>query len=280
MDTIATLLVLGTLGTLVLLAGALFRSFRVFSEVPAGPTLVRWRWRAGLLGLALLGVLLSFNSLSEPPQSLWHLLLPLVLILQAGLVFLLVRDYLALVAQMRRVSLQDRTGLTDALTGLRNRSYLDKRMEEEMSRSQRHGLAVSLILLDVDDFASINRAHGHEVGDQVLSEIGDILAKSLRTSDVLVRYAGEEMAILATDTAPQAACAVAERLRRDVEVGARKALREAQGARRTITVSAGVAGIDAGVKTVVDLFSCAEKALDRAKKDGKNRVVQAAAAEA
>lgn len=271
MNVITNLLVLGALGFLLT---ALVLLFRLFSEVPAGPTRTRWRFRAGLLVLALLGTLLSLNGLSELASSIWNLLMPASLLLLAGLVLFLVRDYLALVAQMRRVSLQDRSGLTDALTGLRNRSYLDKRMEEEMSRSQRHGLAVSLILLDVDDFATINRAHGHEVGDQVLSEIGDILAKSLRTSDVLVRYAGEEMAILATDTPPQAACAVAERLRRDVEVGARKALREAQGARRTITVSAGVAGIDAGVKSGADLFDCAEQALDRAKKEGKNRVVQ------
>lgn len=268
--------ILLALAALVSMAAALLLSIRVSAEIPAGPIRLRWKLRVGLLGLALVLTVVSFTGLAQPDES-ERLLRGAVLFLQAGLVLLLVRDYMALVKQMRRVSSQDRTGLTDALTGMRSRSYLDKRMEEEMSRSQRHGLAVSLILLDVDDFASINRAHGHGVGDQVLMEIGEILAKGLRTSDVLVRYAGEEMAILATDTAPQAAFAVAERLRRDIEVGARKALREAQGARRSITVSAGLAGIDAGVRSAVDLFDLAEKALDRAKKEGKNRVAMSVA---
>ncbi len=268
--------ILFALAALASLAVALLLSIRVTAEIPAGPTRLRWKLRVGLFGLALVLTAMSFEGLAQSGEP-GRLLRAAVVFLQAGLVLLLVRDYMALVTQMRRVSSQDRTGLTDALTGMRSRSYLDKRMEEEMSRSQRHGLAVSLILLDVDDFASINRAHGHGVGDQVLMEIGKILAKGLRTSDVLVRYAGEEMAILATDTEPQAAFAVAERLRREVEVGARKALREAQGARRSITVSAGVAGIDAGARSMVDLFDLAEKALDRAKKEGKNRVAMSMA---
>lgn len=260
---------------LVLLGAALIMSFRLFREIPAGPTQVRWRINVGLLALATLVLAGSLVMHSEGSDPAWQVLAPLVLALLSLFSWMLIRSALALVAQMRRVASQDRSVITDALTGLRNRSYLDKRMEEEMSRSLRHGQAISLILLDVDDFASINRAHGHAVGDQVLMEIGEILAASLRTSDVLVRYAGEEIAVLATDTSPGAASSVAERLRRDVEVGARKALREAQGARRTITVSVGVAGIDAGNKAPQDLFGLAEMALERAKREGKNRVVLA-----
>jgi diguanylate cyclase (GGDEF)-like protein len=96
----------------------------------------------------------------------------------------------------------------------------------------------------------------------------------VRESDVLVRYGGEEIAVVATHTAPEAAMAVAERLRREVEVGARKALREAQGARRAITVSIGVAGREAGDKADTDLFEAAQRALKRAKSEGRNRVVQ------
>jgi diguanylate cyclase (GGDEF)-like protein len=270
LNAVAVLLVMLAI---VLLGGALILAVRLFAEIPAGPTLLRWRVNAALLGLTLLLAVASLFPLRESPATPWMPLAHVLAALLACLVLLLFHGATSLVNKMRQVSSLDRAVVTDALTGLRQRAYLDKRMKEEMSRSQRHGQAVSLILLDVDDFASVNRAHGHDVGDQVLMDIGEILGAGLRQSDVLVRYAGEEMAVLATDTAPAGALLVAERLRRDVEVGARKSLREAQGARRNITVSAGVAGVDAGVKGRFDLFSAAERALDQAKKEGKNRVV-------
>lgn len=258
---------------IVLLAGALILLLRLLPEIPQGPTQSRWRLNGAVLAISLVAAVLALAPLFNLPGGPWALVAPALAPLLACLSLLMLQGAAGLVRQLRRVSSIDRTVVTDALTGLRPRAYLDKRMQEEMSRSRRHGQAVSLILLDVDEFAGINRDHGHEVGDQVLQEIGELLAASLRDSDVLVRYAGEEMAVLATDTPPAGACLVAERLRRDVEVGARKALREAQGAKRAITVSAGVAGVDAGVKGKFDLFSAAERALDQAKREGKNRVV-------
>ncbi len=80
------------------------------------------------------------------------------------------------------------------------------------------------------------------------------------------------IAILATHTPPAAALAVADRLRREVEAGARKALREAKGARHAITVSIGVAGHEAGAASTGDLFAMAAEALKKAKSDGRNRV--------
>ena len=81
-----------------------------------------------------------------------------------------------------------------------------------------------------------------------------------------------EMAVLATHTPPAAALLLAERLRREIEIGARKALRAAQGARHAITVSIGVAGCEAGAQGVGDLFAMAEQALQTAKKQGRNRI--------
>ncbi len=270
MNAVAVLLVTSAI---FLLGGALMLAFRLFAEIPAGPTLLRWRINTTLLGAALLLAIASLYPLRETAAMPGLPLAQALVALLACLVLLLFQGASSLVNKLRQVSSLDRAVVTDALTGLRERAYLDKRMQEEMSRSRRHGQAVSLILLDVDDFASVNRAHGHEVGDQLLLEIGEILGAGLRTSDVLVRYAGEEMAVLATHTPPAGAFLVAERLRRDVEVGARKSLREAQGVRRNITLSAGVAGVDAGVRGKFDLFSAAERALDQAKKEGKNRVV-------
>ena len=259
-------------GAAVLVA-ALPPTRRLIAELPEGPMRVQWRRLAGMMLFLLLGYLTYVALFWDRHRVLADLLAPAVFVCSAAFVWLAARLSLGTVVNVRRMSTLDRENVTDALSGLDSRHYLDRRMREEMMRAERHGLAVSVMLLDIDDFASINATYGHEVGDQVLTEIGRILSGGVRESDVLVRYGGEEVAVVATHTPPDAALAVAERLRRDVEIGARKALREAQGARRAITVSIGVAGREAGAKAGGDLFALAEQALRRAKSEGRNRVV-------
>ena len=259
-------------GAAVLVA-ALPPTRRLIAELPEGPMRVQWRRLAGMMLFLLLGYLTYVALFWDRHRVLADLLAPAVFVCSAAFVWLAARLSLGTVVNVRRMSTLDRENVTDALSGLDSRHYLDRRMREEMMRAERHGLAVSVMLLDIDDFASINATYGHEVGDQVLTEIGRILSGGVRESDVLVRYGGEEVAVVATHTPPDAALAVAERLRRDVEVGARKALREAQGARRAITVSIGVAGREAGAQAGGDLFALAEQGLRRAKSEGRNRVV-------
>jgi diguanylate cyclase (GGDEF)-like protein len=258
---------------LVILIAALPPTRKLISELPEGPMRSQWRLQAGLIGFFLLGYVAYMVVFWGRHETLADLLVPVVFTCSACFVWLAGRLSLATVISVRRMSTLDRANVTDALSGLDSRHYLDRRMREEMMRAERHGLAVSVMLLDIDNFASVNATYGHAVGDQVLTEIGRILSGGVRESDVLVRYGGEEIAIVATHTEPEAAMAVAERLRREVEVGARKALREAQGARRAITVSIGVAGREAGMKVEDDLFDVAERALRRAKSEGRNRVI-------
>jgi diguanylate cyclase (GGDEF)-like protein len=233
----------------------------------------QWRLLAGLIVFFVVAYAVYLVVTWGRHDTIADLLAPVVFLTSACFVWLAGRLSLTTVVNVRRMATLDRANVTDALSGLDSRHYLDRRMREEMMRAERHGLAVSVMLLDIDDFASVNSTYGHAVGDQVLTEIGRILSGGVRESDVLVRYGGEEIAIVASHTPPAAAMAVAERLRREVEVGARKALREAQGARRAITVSIGVAGREAGTKADDDLFEIAERALKRAKSEGRNRVV-------
>jgi len=258
---------------LLILFAALPPISKLISELPAGPMRSQWRLLRGLVFFFILGYAAYVGVSWGRHQEFADLLVPVVFVCSACFVWLAARLSLATVVNVRRMSGLERANVTDALSGLDSRSYLDRRMREEMTRAERHGLAVSVMLLDIDDFASVNATYGHAVGDQVLTEIGRILSGGVRESDVLVRYGGEEIAIVATHTDPTAALAVAERLRREVEVGARKALREAQGARRAITVSIGVAGRAADAKPEGDLFEIAERALRRAKSEGRNRVV-------
>ena len=258
---------------LMILVAALPPTRKLISELPEGPMRSQWCFLAGLILFFIAGYAAYLAVSWDRHESLADLLVPVVFVCTACFVWLAARLSLATVINVRRMSTLDRENVTDALSGLDSRHYLDRRMREEMMRAERHGLAVSVMLLDIDDFASVNATYGHAVGDQVLTEIGRILSGGVRESDVLVRYGGEEIAVVATHTPPAAAMAVAERLRRDVEVGARKALLDAQGARRAITVSIGVAGREAGVKAGNDLFEIAQRALGRAKGEGRNRVV-------
>jgi len=164
-------------------------------------------------------------------------------------------------------------GLTDALTGLHNRRYMESRLREELVRSCRTRSPVSFVLLDVDRFKQVNDRFGHPVGDEVLSGVAQRIASTVRGHDVCARYGGEEFAILFQDTDLDRAAMLADRVRQRVcesAIGLERAL--------TVSISAGVASLipesrdmDTGVMAK-DLISRADHALYRAKKGGRNRV--------
>jgi diguanylate cyclase (GGDEF)-like protein len=110
-------------------------------------------------------------------------------------------------------ALLTRSGFTDPLTGLRNRRYLESRLDEELARAQRDWRPLLCVLLDIDHFKRINDEHGHLVGDQVLSELAQRVGREVRASDVAARYGGEEFVMLLPNTELSAGYAVAERVR-------------------------------------------------------------------
>jgi len=151
--------------------------------------------------------------------------------------------------------------IRDSLTGLYNRRFFMEFLEREFYKVRRYGGSLSLILLDIDDFKSINDEHGHQFGDKVLQSISEILKKRARTSDVVSRYGGEEFTVIASNTGMEHACLLAERL--------------CEGAEKTgLTLSAGVTcypGIEA--KFPEDLIRQADTTMYQAKIQGKNRVL-------
>ncbi len=164
----------------------------------------------------------------------------------------------------------------DELTGLQNRRGFIEAAEEAVSRSIRYGRPLSALLLDVDHFKQVNDTYGHAAGDRVLSRLARVMSGEVRDCDVLGRLGGEEFGVLLPETGQQGALQLAERIRERVA----EMVVDDEGYRLWITVSIGVAGMDAGVGGVDGLLRAADDALYTAKNGGRDRVVASEGAEA
>ena len=163
------------------------------------------------------------------------------------------------------------TALTDALTEMPNRRYAMKRLESEWSSTQRTGRPISVVMLDVDHFKSVNDTYGHDVGDEVLKETAKVIQSSIRTSDEACRIGGEEFVVICKNTDEDAASIVAERIRSAMEAH----VIEFGGMSRAVTASLGVAGYTKSMETVNDLLKRADEAVYAAKHGGRNQWVVA-----
>jgi two-component system, cell cycle response regulator len=164
--------------------------------------------------------------------------------------------------------------VTDGLTGLYNHRHLHERLALEVERSQRSGLPLSLLMLDVDHFKQFNDTHGHPAGDEVLRQLARVLNDARRANDVVARYGGEEFAVILVDTAKFTAAKVAERVRE--RIAAHDFTDAAPQSRATpISVSIGVATFPEDGGDAEGLVRAADTALYAAKRAGRNRVVLA-----
>ena len=157
---------------------------------------------------------------------------------------------------------------TDALTGAHNRRFFFELAERELRRSTRLARPTAALLLDIDHFKRINDTYGHAAGDDMLRGLVEIIEAELRDYDILGRLGGEEFAVLLTDTSVATAMEVGERLRSAV---AERPIATVAGM-LTMTISIGVAAVEAGALTVDPVLSHADRAMYRAKSLGRNRV--------
>jgi diguanylate cyclase (GGDEF)-like protein len=155
----------------------------------------------------------------------------------------------------------------DGLTGVFNRRFFDNRMAEEIERSERHCNPLSVLLVDIDSFKSLNDEFGHLLGDEVLKQVSNIFLMQTRKSDVVCRYGGDELAVLLPQTVGTNALIVAEKLRCAV------AEWDFPGAARSVTLSIGVAQFPIHGASRDELIKSADNALYAAKQAGRNRCV-------
>jgi diguanylate cyclase (GGDEF)-like protein len=156
----------------------------------------------------------------------------------------------------------------DPLSGAFNRRHFHARLEEELQRSQRHEIQLALLMIDIDDFKSVNDSFGHLAGDAVIKGIADIMRRSVRVFDVCARFGGEEFAIIMPGSGTASALGVAERIRERIE-SFRPSDPVLEGL--SITASVGLAVSSSGI-SAREIIARADQALYRAKRAGKNRV--------
>jgi two-component system cell cycle response regulator len=172
------------------------------------------------------------------------------------------------------VQLSIEMAITDALTGLYNRRYMESHVGTLVEQAAARNKPLAVLVLDIDYFKSINDTHGHDAGDDVLREFALRIRKSIRGLDLACRYGGEEFVVVMPETDMAVATMVAERLRRRI---ANEPFPIQKGARALeVTISIGIAAL-APEDTPAAIIKRADQALYRAKRDGRNRVVPDAA---
>jgi diguanylate cyclase (GGDEF)-like protein len=176
-----------------------------------------------------------------------------------------IRRFAAELAMTNR-QLQE-AALLDSLTGIPNRRYAMDRIQQEWSGAERSSRRLACMLIDVDHFKRINDTYGHDIGDIVLQRVSDVLKQTARTQDVICRIGGEEFLVVCPDTDAAAAAQCAERLRQ-----AANSLRISVGnVSLQITISIGVAAMDAGMRSPESMIKAADQAVYAAKQAGRNR---------
>ncbi len=196
---------------------------------------------------------------------------------QEGIVRAMAEQIALALANLRLRETLKNQSIRDPLTGLFNRRFLEEALERECRRAVRAHRSLSLLMVDVDHFKGFNDTFGHDAGDAVLREVGALLRTFFRGEDVACRYGGEEFALVLSDTTADGAAQRADRLREHIATLSLTFRRQSLG---PLTVSVGIASLPAHASTADALLRLADQALYRAKREGRNRVAIADAADA
>jgi diguanylate cyclase (GGDEF)-like protein len=225
----------------------------------------------GLYMAPLLLGLLPIGSLNIAIANQFFLLstIAIMLLAQRHRIHVEQREFAARQQQLELLRQIHTLATTDALTGVSNRRQLFARGETELPLALRHGRPLSVLMLDIDNFKAVNDLYGHDVGDQVLRSVAELLSANTRREDIVARYGGEEFIVILPEAEPEVAgkC-TAERIRSSLE---QTVIHTPHGPLQ-VTASIGIAPVTLSTSSLVEVIQRADQALYAAKHSGRNCV--------
>lgn len=255
-------------GGMAMLVAALPSIRSILQALGSGALWVRWLWlqRLILLFLAAYG---AFGAAHFPTAATIPEIIVAAILLAGGMFVLIVaRLSNSTTRDIIRIASLERDVMHDPLTGVYNRRYLGRRLDEELSRAHRSGKALSALMVDLDHFKHVNDTYGHDVGDQVLRHVSALMMSIVRTDEVVTRYGGEEFVILAPDSPSGDASNLGERLLQHIR---RQNIPLPNGETLSVTASIGIATSETG-ECQTTLLRRADEALYHAKRSGRDRL--------
>jgi diguanylate cyclase (GGDEF)-like protein len=263
--------------SVILLVMSLVPVRKIIQQLPVGNVRCRWKSLCFLIITFIAGYILY--ALLHGPESIpsvCDLVVPGIFFGGAVFVYMVCSLSLRTALDLQQMYTLEQETITDSLMGIYNRRYLDRRLTEEFQRARRYEQPFSIFLLDIDYFKKINDTYGHQMGDVVLKKLGAVIVGSVRELDVVIRYGGEEILVILPNTIVANAVDMAQRLRQKIAGTVMVAVDPDKGQPTIqVTVSIGVAGyrFNSGWDAARRVVERADKALYRAKAQGRNRVV-------
>ena len=172
---------------------------KLITQLPDGVMKKNWYTLKGLIFFFIIGYCSYAISLVDQTASLADIVVSMIFFFGACFVWLVNSLSLKTTQDVHRMSMLEHENITDTLIDVYNRRYLDRRVEEEFERARRYGLPLAILMLDIDLFKKVNDTYGHQTGDTVLKNLGKLLVDTVRNTDIVARYGGEEICIIATN---------------------------------------------------------------------------------
>ena len=257
----------------IILCISLVPATRIAAEMPVGIIRKRWRVLWLLIVLFIVGYL-AYAIVVIQEGNTHDLIVGVIFLFGALFVLFVCQLTLKTVKDLKQLDILQAENITDELTGMHNRRHLERCLEKEIVRAKNYNLPLSILMLDLDHYKKINDLHGHQVGDQILKCVGNLLKQATRRMDIVARYGGDEITVVLPNTDESTAWSIADRIRSLVEERSRIFHDDACKTRDIgCTVSIGVATFANNIANAHQLLLRADAALYHAKQSGRNRVV-------
>ncbi|MBN2017007.1 MAG: GGDEF domain-containing protein [Candidatus Cloacimonetes bacterium] len=251
---------------------SLYPMQQIKKKLPEGPLRSKWDLLSILILFFFAGYIVFVVAQWNRNLTASDFIVPFIFFF--GAIFALLTSSLAVQTAMDilRINKLEQDNITDPLMEINNRRHFDMRLIEEISRAHRYNSPLALFMVDVDHFKKINDTFGHDIGDDVLVELGRLIQDQVRRNDIVARYGGEEITIIAPETTIEVARTLGERLRSTIEDTVLVKKTNSHPAIKA-TVSIGISGLTKNIVSMKDFIQKADVALYEAKSNGRNKVV-------